>query len=178
MDGASKFVRGDAVAGILILVINVIGGIVIGTLDHGMPIAEAGRVYTLLTIGDGLVAQIPALLSSTAVAVIVTRMSRAATLSEQVVKQLVQHPRALTVAGGVLGIIGLLPGMPNVMFLLLAAATIGAGYWLEKRARVKPAARRRPRKRRRSTKRPRRIASSAGKTSAPSISSVSRSAIA
>jgi flagellar biosynthesis protein FlhA len=140
MDGASKFVRGDAVAGILILVINVIGGIVIGTLDHGLPIAEAGRVYTLLTIGDGLVAQIPALLSSTAVAVIVTRMSRASTLSEQVVKQLVQHPRALTIAGAVLGIIGLLPGMPNVIFLLLAAATIGAGYWLEKRAKAAPAA--------------------------------------
>jgi flagellar biosynthesis protein FlhA len=140
MDGASKFVRGDAVAGILILVINVLGGLVIGTLDHGLPLAEAGRVYTLLTIGDGLVAQIPALLSSTAVAVIVTRMSKASTLSEQVVRQLVQHPRALTVAGGVLGVIGLLPGMPNVMFLLLAAATIGAGYWLEKRARIAPAA--------------------------------------
>ena len=140
MDGASKFVRGDAVAGILILVINVLGGLVIGTLDHGLPLAEAGRIYTLLTIGDGLVAQIPALLSSTAVAIIVTRMSRASTLSEQVVKQLVQHPRALTIAGGVLGIIGLLPGMPNVVFLLLAAATIGAGYWLEKRARVAPAA--------------------------------------
>jgi flagellar biosynthesis protein FlhA len=140
MDGASKFVRGDAVAGILILVINVIGGIVIGTLDHGLPIAEAGRVYTLLTIGDGLVAQIPALLSSTAVAVIVTRMSRASTLSEQVVKQLVQHPRALTIAGGVLGVIGLLPGMPNIIFLLLAGATVSAGYWLEKRARIAPAA--------------------------------------
>jgi flagellar biosynthesis protein FlhA len=139
MDGASKFVRGDAVAGILILVINVLGGLVIGTLDHGLPIAEAGRIYTLLTIGDGLVAQIPALLSSTAVAVIVTRMSRASTLSEQVVKQLVQHPRALTVAGAVLGMIGLLPGMPNVIFLLLAAATISAGYWLEKRAKA-PAA--------------------------------------
>jgi flagellar biosynthesis protein FlhA len=140
MDGASKFVRGDAVAGILILVINVLGGLIIGTLDHGMPIAEAGRVYTLLTIGDGLVAQIPALLASTAVAVIVTRMSRASTLSEQVVSQLVQHPRALTVAGGVLGVLGLLPGMPNVVFLLLASATGGAGYWLEKRARQPKAA--------------------------------------
>jgi flagellar biosynthesis protein FlhA len=140
MDGASKFVRGDAVAGILILLINVLGGLVIGTLDHGLPLAEAGRIYTLLTIGDGLVAQIPALLSSTAVAVIVTRMSRASTLSEQVVKQIVQHPRALTVAGGVLGIIGLLPGMPNVVFLTLAAATIGAGYWLTKRARIAPVA--------------------------------------
>jgi flagellar biosynthesis protein FlhA len=138
MDGASKFVRGDAVAGILILVINVLGGLVIGTLDHGLPLAEAGRIYTLLTIGDGLVAQIPALLSSTAVAVIVTRMSRASTLSGEVVRQLVQHPRALTIAGGVLGVIGLLPGMPNVVFLLLAAATIGAGYWLEKRARIIP----------------------------------------
>jgi flagellar biosynthesis protein FlhA len=136
MDGASKFVRGDAVAGILILVINVIGGLVIGTMDHGLPITEAGRVYTLLTIGDGLVAQIPALLSSTAVAVIVTRMSRASTLSEQVVRQLVQHPRALTIAGSVLGVLGLLPGMPNLVFLLLASATVGAGYWLEKRARV------------------------------------------
>jgi flagellar biosynthesis protein FlhA len=138
MDGASKFVRGDAIAGILILFINVLGGLVIGTLDHGLPVAEAGRIYTLLTIGDGLAAQIPALLSSTAVAVIVTRMSRAATLSEQVVKQIVQHPRALTVAGGVLGVIGLLPGMPNVIFLALAGATIAAGYWLEKRARVAP----------------------------------------
>ena len=89
MDGASKFVRGDAIAGILIVVINIIGGLVIGTLDHGLAIAEAGRIYTLLTIGDGLVAQIPALLSSTAVAIIVTRMSRASALGEQVVKQLV-----------------------------------------------------------------------------------------
>src|SRR5262245_15216365 len=136
MDGASKFVRGDAVAGILILLINIIGGLVIGTLDHGLSIADAGRVYTLLTIGDGLVAQIPALLASTAVAVIVTRMSRAATLSEQVVKQLLQHPRTLTIAGGVVGVLGLLPGMPNIIFLLLAAATIGAGYWLEKRAKL------------------------------------------
>ena len=79
----------------------------------GLSIADAGRVYTLLTIGDGLVAQIPALLASTAVAVIVTRMSRAATLSEQVVKQLLQHPRTLTIAGGVVGVLGLLPGMPN-----------------------------------------------------------------
>jgi flagellar biosynthesis protein FlhA len=138
MDGASKFVRGDAVAGILILLINVLGGLVIGTLDHGMPIAEAGRVYTLLTIGDGLVAQIPALLASTAVAVIVTRMSRAATLSEQVVRQLVQYPRALTIAGTVLGVLGILPGMPNLVFLTLAALTAGAGYWLEKRRRVAP----------------------------------------
>jgi len=140
MDGASKFVRGDAVAGILVLAINIVGGLVIGTLDHGLSIADAGRVYTLLTIGDGLVAQIPALLASTAVAVIVTRMSRAATLSEQVVKQLLQHPRTLMVAGGVVGVLGLLPGMPNVAFLTLAAITVGGGYWFEKRARHKPPA--------------------------------------
>jgi flagellar biosynthesis protein FlhA len=138
MDGASKFVRGDAVAGILILIVNIVGGLVIGTLDHGMSFADAGRVYTLLTIGDGLVAQIPALLASTAVAVIVTRMSRAATLSEQVVKQLLQHPRTLTIAGSVLGVLGLLPGMPNAMFLALATLTIGGGYWLEKRAKAIP----------------------------------------
>jgi flagellar biosynthesis protein FlhA len=138
MDGASKFVRGDAVAGILILLINIVGGLVIGTLDHGLSIGEAGRVYTLLTIGDGLVAQIPALLASTAVAVIVTRMSRAATLSDQVVKQLLQHPRTLTIAGSVLGILGLLPGMPNAIFLALALVTAGGGLWLEKRARQVP----------------------------------------
>jgi flagellar biosynthesis protein FlhA len=140
MDGASKFVRGDAVAGILVLIVNIVGGLVIGTVDHGMSIGDAGRVYTLLTIGDGLVAQIPALLASTAVAVIVTRMSRAATLSEQVVKQLLQHPRTLIVAGSVLAVLGVLPGMPNMIFLTLAAATIGAGYWLRKRAQVLPAA--------------------------------------
>ncbi len=138
MDGASKFVRGDAVAGILILVVNIIGGLVIGTLDHGLSLGDAGRVYTLLTIGDGLVAQIPALLASTAVAVIVTRMSRAATLGEQVVKQLVQHPRTLIVAGSVLAVLGVLPGMPNGIFLALAAVTIGGGWLLQKRAQQPP----------------------------------------
>ncbi len=139
MDGASKFVRGDAIAGILILLINIIGGLVIGTVDHGLSLSDAGRVYTLLTIGDGLVAQIPSLLASTAVAVIVTRMSRAATLSEQVVGQLFQNPRSLTVAGSVLAILGVLPGMPNVMFLTLAAITIGGGYYMEKRSKEAPA---------------------------------------
>jgi flagellar biosynthesis protein FlhA len=138
MDGASKFVRGDAVAGILVLLINIIGGLVIGVLDHGMSFGDAGRVYTLLTIGDGLVAQIPALLASTAVAVIVTRMSRASTLSEQVIKQLFQHPRTLTIAGAVLGVLGLMPGMPNGIFLALAAVTIGSGYWIEKRKNAAP----------------------------------------
>src|SRR5690606_24883657 len=140
MDGASKFVRGDAVAGILILLINIVGGLAIGTLDHGLSLSEAGRVYTLLTIGDGLVAQIPALLLSTAVAIIVTRMSRAEALSDQVLRQLFQDPRALTVAGASLGVIGLLPGMPNAIFLTLAAVAIAGGRWLARPRAEAPAA--------------------------------------
>ena len=133
MDGASKFVRGDAAAGILILFINILGGLIIGTLDHGLPLAEAGRVYTLLTIGDGLVAQIPSLLLSTSVAIIVTRMSRAEALTDQVVSQIFSNPRVLIVAGSVLAILGVLPGMPNVAFLALAAIVAGTGYWVHHR---------------------------------------------
>ena len=128
MDGASKFVRGDAVAGILILVINIVGGLAIGTLDHGLAVGDAMRVYTLLTIGDGLVAQIPSLLLSTSVAIIVTRMSRPQALTEQVMQQLLFSPRTLFVAGGALGVLGLLPGMPNIAFLSLAALVCGGGY--------------------------------------------------
>ncbi|MDB6046588.1 MAG: flagellar biosynthesis protein FlhA [Gammaproteobacteria bacterium] len=133
MDGASKFVRGDAVAGILILFINIIGGLAIGTIGHGLPIAEAGRTYTLLTIGDGLVTQIPALLLSTAVALIVTRMSRAQDMGGELTKQLFGQPKALGVAAGLLGVIGLVPGMPNVAFLLMAAVCGGAAYAIAKR---------------------------------------------
>ncbi|MEM9385983.1 MAG: flagellar biosynthesis protein FlhA [Pseudomonadota bacterium] len=129
MDGASKFVRGDATAGILILFINIIGGIAIGPLQHGMPFGQALENYTLLTIGDGLVAQIPSLLLSTAVAIIVTRMSGSQDMGEQVVKQLLGNSRTLGVTAGVLGLLGLIPGMPNVVFLGLAAAC-GTGAWL------------------------------------------------
>jgi flagellar biosynthesis protein FlhA len=134
MDGASKFVRGDATAGIMILIINIVGGLAIGTLSHGMGFGDAARVYTLLTIGDGLVAQIPALLLSTAVAVIVTRMSRAQDLGKELNRQLFLQPRGLAVAGGVLGIMGLIPGMPNVAFLLFAAGLGTAAYLLRQRA--------------------------------------------
>ena len=134
MDGASKFVRGDAVAGILILFINIIGGLFIGTLEHDLSFADAGRVYTLLTIGDGLVAQIPSLLLSTSVAIIVTRMSRAEVLTDQIVQQIFHSPRTMIVAGGSLGMLGLLPGMPNTAFLTLAVAAIGSGYWMQQRA--------------------------------------------
>src|SRR5579863_9732234 len=104
MDGASKFVRGDATAGILILVINVVGGLAIGTLSHGMNFSDAARIYTLLTIGDGLVAQIPALLLSTGVAIIVTRMSKAQDMGKELSRQLLRQPRSLAIAGSVLGV--------------------------------------------------------------------------
>jgi flagellar biosynthesis protein FlhA len=133
MDGASKFVRGDAIAGILILFINIIGGLAIGTIGHGLAVADAGRTYTLLTIGDGLVTQIPALLLSTAVALIVTRMSRAQDMGGELTKQLFGHPKALGVAAGLLGLIGIVPGMPNFAFLLMASLCGGGAYLLAKR---------------------------------------------
>jgi flagellar biosynthesis protein FlhA len=129
MDGASKFVRGDAIAGILILIINILGGLVIGAVQHGLPLGEAARIYTLLAIGDGLVAQIPALMLSVAVAVLVTRMSRQADMTQQVGAQLFKQPKALGVTAGVLGLIGLIPGMPNFSFLLLAAVLGGVAWW-------------------------------------------------
>jgi flagellar biosynthesis protein FlhA len=136
MDGASKFVRGDATAGIMILVINIVGGLAIGTMSHGLGFGDAARVYTLLTIGDGLVAQIPALLLSTAVAIIVTRMSRAQDLGSELATQVFRQPRSLAVAAAILGVMGLIPGMPNMAFLLFAAL-LGAGAWvLNKRARL------------------------------------------
>src|SRR3954465_1415011 len=120
MDGASKFVRGDATAGIMVLVINILGGVAIGMMAHDLSFKDAAKTYTLLTIGDGLVAQIPALLLSTAVAIIVTRMSGAQDMGGELQKQLLGHPRALAVAAGLLGVMGLIPGMPNVPFLLMA----------------------------------------------------------
>ena len=139
MDGASKFVRGDAVAGILILLINILGGLAIGTIGHGLPIAEAGKTYTLLTIGDGLVTQIPALLLSTAVALIVTRMSRAQDMGGELTKQLFGHPKALGVAAGLLGVMGLVPGMPNLAFLFMAAVCGSTAYAVAKRRAQPPA---------------------------------------
>ena len=128
MDGASKFVRGDATAGILILFINIIGGFAVGVLQHGLSVSEAARTYTLLTIGDGLVAQVPALMLSIAAAMIVTRVSRSEDMGRQVMAQLLGQPKALAVAGAVLGTMGLIPGMPNLAFLTLGAGC-GAGAW-------------------------------------------------
>ena len=129
MDGASKFVRGDATAGILILVVNLVGGLLIGTLSHDLSFGDAARNYALLTIGDGLVAQIPALLLSTAQAIIVTRMSRAQDMGGEMLSQLAGNPKALGVAAGLLGLMGLVPGMPNMAFLTMAALC-GAGAWV------------------------------------------------
>jgi len=135
MDGASKFVRGDAIAGILILFINVLGGLAIGMLQHDMVFAEAVRNYTLLTIGDGLVAQLPSLMLSTAAAIIVTRVSSEQDMGGQIVSQLLDNPRTLGVTGGVMGVLGVLPGMPNMVFLSLAAAAGGGAYLIYQRNR-------------------------------------------
>ena len=127
MDGASKFVRGDAVAGILIMLINILGGLGIGILQHGLSFDVAVKHYTLLTIGDGLVAQIPSLLLSTAAAIMVTRVSSEHDMGQQVINQMFTDPRALGVAAAILLVLGLVPGMPHVVFIALAAgAAVGA----------------------------------------------------
>jgi flagellar biosynthesis protein FlhA len=133
MDGASKFVRGDAIAGILIVFINLFGGTIIGAAQHGMSLADAGRTYALLTIGDGLVAQIPALLLSVAVAILVTRVSRPHDMSQQIMSQVLGQPRALGVTSGILALLGVIPGMPNFVFLAMAAVCGTGAYLLSKR---------------------------------------------
>lgn len=135
MDGASKFVRGDAIAGIMIMVINVVGGLIIGVGQHNMTLGDATSAYTLLTIGDGLVAQIPALIISTAAGVIVTRVATDEDVGEQMVTQLFNNPRVMWLSAGVLGLIGLIPGMPNFVFLLFTAALAGLGWYLVRKAK-------------------------------------------
>ncbi|NPU92647.1 MAG: flagellar biosynthesis protein FlhA [Gammaproteobacteria bacterium] len=130
MDGASKFVRGDAVAGILILFINVIGGIAIGMAQFNLGFNEALKAYALLTIGDGLVAQIPSLLLSTAAAIIVTRVNSSEELGAQIMRQMFGSPQALAISGLIMAIMGLIPGMPHLAFLSLAALCGGGAYWL------------------------------------------------
>ncbi|WP_350304316.1 flagellar biosynthesis protein FlhA [Photorhabdus viridis] len=134
MDGASKFVRGDAIAGLMILVINVVGGLIVGVAQHGMSLGDAGEAYTLLTIGDGLVAQLPALIISTAAGVIVTRVATDQDVGQQMVTQLFNNPRVLMLSAGVLGLLGMVPGMPNFVFLLFTAALAGLGWYLYRRA--------------------------------------------
>jgi len=134
MDGASKFVRGDAIAGLLIMVINIIGGLIVGVVQHGMDFGDAGKTYTLLTIGDGLVAQIPSLVISTAAGVIVSRVATDEDIGTQLTGQLFSNPRVLIITGSILVLMGLIPGMPHFAFLLLGGGAIQLARTMKKRA--------------------------------------------
>ncbi|MDJ0873290.1 MAG: flagellar biosynthesis protein FlhA [Gammaproteobacteria bacterium] len=136
MDGASKFVRGDAIAGILILMINIIGGLAVGTMQHGLSFSAAMHNYALLTIGDGLVAQIPSLVLSSSAAMMVTRVSSSQDMGQQILAQLFQKPRGLAVTAGVIGAIGLVPGMPNLAFLALAGVAAAGAWHLARRQQL------------------------------------------
>ncbi|MGB0782113.1 MAG: flagellar biosynthesis protein FlhA [Marinomonas sp.] len=138
MDGASKFVKGDAIAGLLILGINIIGGLAIGMAQHDLSFAEAIERYSLLTIGDGLVAQLPSLMLSTAAAIMVTRVNESGDMGSQIVRQMFGSSKALYVAAGVMTIMGIVPGMPHFSFLSLAACIGGLAYFLEYRKKQKP----------------------------------------
>ena len=137
MDGASKFVKGDAIAGILILFINIIGGFTIGMAQYGLGFSEALQIYTLLTIGDGLVAQIPSLLLSIGAAIMVTRQNTDEDMGEVLVFQLFDNPKALTVTAVIMFIMGIVPGMPHFAFLLLAAMAGGGAYWIHRKQNKK-----------------------------------------
>ncbi len=138
MDGASKFVRGDAVAGIIILFVNMIGGLAIGMAQHDLGFTEASEIYVLLTIGDGLVAQIPSLILSAASALVVTKVGTSnQNIGQQVSTQLFENPKVLLITAALIGLLGLIPGMPNLVFLLLAGSLAGLGYWLDRRRRHK-----------------------------------------
>ncbi len=137
MDGASKFVRGDAVAGLLILAINLIGGLAIGMMQHELAFNDAMQKYSLLTIGDGLVAQIPSLLLSTAAAIMVTRVSTSKDMSAQVIDQMFLSPKALYIAAGILIVMGLVPGMPHFAFLGLGALITGLAWYSNKKRQEK-----------------------------------------
>jgi flagellar biosynthesis protein FlhA len=134
MDGASKFVRGDAVAGIMIMLINIIGGLIVGMVQHDLAIGEAAHTYTLLTIGDGLVAQIPGLIISTSAGIVVSRVGTEKDMSEQLLGQLFMKSQVLYITAVVIGIIGLIPNMPHFAFLLIASFFAGLAYWQDKRA--------------------------------------------
>jgi len=135
MDGASKFVRGDAIAGLLILFINIIGGFIIGVAQHGLSAGEAANSYILLAIGDALVAQIPALLISVATAMVVSRVGKDQDVGNQIAKQVFDSPRSLAITAGIVGALGLIPGMPNLVFITIASALGYAAWWMKERER-------------------------------------------
>ena len=133
MDGASKYVRGDAMAGLLILFINIIGGFVIGVAQHDLTASQAANSYILLAVGDALVAQIPALLISVAAAMVVSRVGKGEDVGSQIARQVFSSPRALGITGGVIALLGVIPGMPNIVFLLLASGFGYAAWWMHRR---------------------------------------------
>ncbi|MBK7532781.1 flagellar biosynthesis protein FlhA [Piscinibacter sp.] len=135
MDGASKFVRGDAIAGLLILFINIIGGFVIGVAQHDLSASEAANSYILLAVGDALVAQIPALLISVAAAMVVSRVGKEQDVGSQIAAQVFNSPRSLAITAGVIGSLGLIPGMPNLVFITIASALGYAAWWMKERDR-------------------------------------------
>ncbi len=134
MDGASKFVRGDAVAGIIILMVNLVGGLIVGVLQHGLDMATAAKYYTLLTIGDGLVAQIPALVISTAAGLVVSRVASDQSIGQQLSQQLFKQPQVIMLTATIIGAMGLIPGMPHFAFLLLAGAMGWLAYFLSRKS--------------------------------------------
>jgi flagellar biosynthesis protein FlhA len=138
MDGASKYVKGDAVAGIMVTLINVIGGLIVGIVQHDMAAGEAAKTYTLLAIGDGLVAQIPSLIISIAAGMVVSRVANEQDIGGQMMGQLFAKPEVLYITGGIIAGMGLIPGMPNLVFLLLGGVLGGSGYLLAKRAKNAP----------------------------------------
>ena len=135
MDGASKYVRGDAVAGIMVTVINIVGGLLVGMVQHDLDFAQALKNYTLLAIGDGLVAQIPSLIISTAAGVVVSRVASDKDIGEQLITQLFAKPQVLSITAGIIGGMGLIPGMPHLAFILLASVLGGGAYVQIKRAK-------------------------------------------
>src|SRR5205814_7034598 len=139
-DGASKFVRGDAIAGLLVVFINVIGGMIIGIARQGMPFTEAARTYTLLTVGDGLVTQIPALIVSTAAGLLVSKAGIGGGVDKALLKQLSGYPKALGMSAAVMIVMSLLPGIPMLPFLLLGGGAAVLAYTIEKRTQVTAAA--------------------------------------
>jgi flagellar biosynthesis protein FlhA len=144
MDGASKFVRGDAIAALLIIFINVLGGLGIGVLDHGMSVVDAAKRFTLLTVGDAIIAQIPALIMSTAAGIIITRVSTETSLGRDLTEQIFFNPQLVAAVASMLIFLGLLPGLPHVAFLLLGAMTAGLAYVLFQRKQEMAAAASRP----------------------------------
>jgi flagellar biosynthesis protein FlhA len=138
MDGASKYVKGDAVAGILVTIINLVGGLIVGMVQHDLSFSEASKVYALLAIGDGLVAQIPSLIISTAAGIVVSRVASEQDIGNQFINQLFSKPEVMYITAGIIGGMGIIPGMPHVAFILLAGSLAGAGYLLKKRAETAP----------------------------------------